>query len=364
MKKLQLLFLISLALLLVACDSGNPGGTTATASPTSPRVNGFGTAANHVHSLVILPDANHTLVLATHYGLFRSQDHGATWQQTGGGAGQPMQGVMTYHLSYNLIDPQRLYVLTFIQAAGIPNASPLGLYTSSNGGKTWQMSIADSSVTSSTIFFAQAGNDNPSEVYIYLNELGPLGLRVSMDNGQHFSQAGSQLPFGNILGLLPIAGKPGHLLAYGNDGIATTSDGGFHWQVVPNIQGSIFEMTTPGPNAPIYASGDAGIYVSHDEGQSFTLVYTQHSYASLTASPEQPQVVYGKLGLGVYRSTDGGKSWSEMPVINSSQQSLTGDVLVADPTEANQVYLALSYPTVVYHFQTTGNAWQSITPPA
>jgi photosystem II stability/assembly factor-like uncharacterized protein len=353
MKKLQLLLLAGLILLLVAC--GGNGGQNATSSPTPPPVNGFGSAANHVHSLVVLPDASQTMVLATHYGIFRSQDHGATWQETAAGPNQLMQGLMAYSLSYNPLNPQRLYVLT--QIATVPHAGTLGLYTSGDSGKTWQLSITDASISSSTIFFAQAGNAGPSQVYIYLREKGPDGLLVSTDNGQHFSQAGGQLPFGNLLGLLPLPGQPGHLLAYGDEGIASTSDGGAHWQVLKNVQGSIFEMTTPGPKDLIYAEGDAGVYVSNDGGQSFNLVYTQHSYSSLTASPAQPQIVYGKLGLGVYRSADGGKTWSQMPEIKGNLQ-----VLVADPSNANQVYLALSYPTAVYHFQAANNTWQSITP--
>lgn len=356
MRKLHVFLLLLLILLLAACSGGN-GGQAATASPEPVAANGFGTAQNHTHSLVILPDAQQTMVLATHYGIFRSQDHGASWQETAAGPNQLMQGLMAYWLSYNPLNPQRLYVLT--QVATVPHNGTLGLYTSGDGGKTWQLSTTDASVTSTAISFEQAGNRSPSEVYIYLNQMGPNGLRVSTDNGVHFSQAGSPLPFGNILGLLPIPGAPGHLVVYGDEGIATTSDGGHHWQVDKNIQGSIFEMTTSGPNQPIYAEGDTGVYASHDGGQSFDLVYTQHSYSSLTASPQQPNVVYGKLGLGVYRSSDGGHSWSALPTIKGNLQ-----VLVADPDNANQVYLALSYPSAVYHFVDGKKAWQSITPPA
>jgi hypothetical protein len=359
MKKLHFLFLTCLVLLLVACDSGNAGNSVAATSSAVVPVNGFGTAANHVHSLIILPDAQQTMVLATHYGIFRSVNHGANWQKTAGGPGQQMQGVMTYYLSYNLLNPQRLYVLTFYQSGTIPRGSTLGLYTSSNGGESWSLSSSDASLTASSIFFAQAGNANPAEIYIYLRELGAQGLRVSMDNGQHFSQAGSSLPFGSLLGLLPLPGQPGHLLAYGDEGIAQTIDGGLHWQVCKNISGSIFEMTTPGFKQLVYAEGDAGIYVSQDGGQSFSLVYTQHSYSSLTASPVQPSVVYGKLGLGVYRSIDGGHSWNALPAIKGNLQ-----VLVADPNNAQQVYLTLSYPSQVYHLLATGNFWQSLTPAA
>lgn len=356
MKKFYALLLVSLALLLAACAGGN-GGPKASASATPVAVNGFGIAANHTHSLIILPDAQHTMVLATHYGIFRSVDHGATWQQSTGGPGQQMQGVMSWFLSYNPVDPQRLYVLTYFRTLPVPPGNTLGLYTSGDGGKTWQLSIPNSSVTKTYINFAQAGNDNPSEVYIYLNSLGPLGLRVSMDNGKHFSQAGSPLPFGSISGLLPIPGQPGHLLAYGAEGVASTTDGGTHWQVMSGIQGGVFEITTPGPNQPLYAEGDAGVYASTNGGQSFTLVYSQHSYDSLTASPQRPQIVYGKSGLQVYRSTDGGKTWNPLPTIKGNLYEL-----VADPNNPNQVYLALSYPVEMYHFQATNSAWKSLTP--
>lgn len=359
MKKWYVFLLLYVALLLVACDS-NPGGNT----PAQPEVNGFGIAANHVHSLIVLPDAVHTLVMATHYGIYRSQDHGATWQQTSGAPDQLMHGTMTLWLSYNLVDPQRLYVLTANQSTNLPQSSPYGLYTSGDGGKTWQLSIADSNVPSGLIDFAQAGNDGPSEVYIYLSQLGTQGLRVSMDNGKHFTQAGT-LPFGNMAWMLAVPGEPGHLFVSGTNGIASTTDGGKHWQVVKDNQGKpiqddVTDITTTGPHSPIYASGvEGGIYVSRNDGQSFTLVETQHSYNGLTASPQQSDMLYGKQGLGVYRSTDGGQTWSALPPIKGNVTNL-----VADPSNTDQVYLALSFPTEVYRFQASNSAWQSLTPAA
>ena len=68
-------------------------------------------------------------------------------------------------------------------------------------------------------------------------------------------------------------------------------------------------------------------------------------------------MLYGKLALGVYRSSDGGKTWSQLPAIKGNLQTL-----VADPSNPNQVDLALSYPTEVHHF--VNNVWHSLTPPA
>src|SRR5437879_5890593 len=117
-------------LLLVACGGNDTTGTQPTVGPTAVRVNGFGSAANHVHSLLALPP--HVLIMATHYGIYRSADDGANWQEVAGSPNQLMQGLMAYSLGYSPLDPQRLYVLTqpsVNQYAGTP-----GLYTSADQG--------------------------------------------------------------------------------------------------------------------------------------------------------------------------------------------------------------------------------------
>jgi photosystem II stability/assembly factor-like uncharacterized protein len=340
-----------IALLLVACG-GDTSSTQVTASPTVVPVNGFGTAANHVHSLLVLPP--HVLVMATHYGLFRSQDGGTSWKEVAGGSNQLMEGLMTYSLTYSSLNSQRLYVLT--QPAVLPHSGTVGLYTSADQGKTWKLSIASASLTSTTIFVVAPGNDTPDEVYIYLSNLGPLGLKRSLDNGQHFTSTGT-LPFGMIFGVLAIPGAPGHLLAYSSDGMAYSTDGGIHWQVIKNISSSINDVTTAGPHSPIYASGDAGIYSSSDGGKTFQLVYTQASFASLTVAPTQPQVIYGKTGTSVYRSDDGCHIWNTLPHIIGNLA-----VLSADPMNALSVYLSLSYPTALYRFSQDSKDWLSLTP--
>ena len=141
--------------------------------------------------------------------------------------------------------------------------------------------------------------------------------------------------------------------------MARSTDGGNHWQVLKNIQGGTIDVTTAGPSRPIYASGDAGIYVSHDGGKTFQLVYTQASFGSLSASPLQPNVLYGETGLTVYRSDDGGHTWAALPRIKGNLAPLA-----TDPNNAARVYLSLSYPTAVYYLVSNEKNWQSLTPPA
>ena len=342
-----------LALLLTGCSTLTGGDTQLQPA----KVNVFGTAANHVHSLITL--SNNVLVLATHHGLFRSADGGQHWALV---AASPDQGLMTNWLAASPLSQQRLYVMTFPSVAD--HKGILGLYTSADQGRTWKIAITAKQLGNNN-FIVQPGNESPNQVYVYVNALGAQGLKVSKDAGQHFTTAGS-LPFGNIGGLLAIPGAPGTLLVYGFEGVARSTDSGAHWNVIPDMhQQAVFGMTTGGPNHPIYATGDKGIYASQDAGKSFSLVYPGTSYSALTASPVDPQLLYGKTSRTIFRSTDGGHSWNALPPPTGSHGSLYD--LAADPTNPALLYLGLSYPTEVYRYdQDSGSSqpWTSLTPKA
>jgi hypothetical protein len=159
-------YLLCLALgLLVLCVTACGGGGLAATQPavlsTEATVNGFGVAANHVHAMLVLP--HHVLVLATHYGLFRSEDGGATWSEVAGGSNQPMYGLMTYSLGVSPVNVQRLYVLAL--PASQPYGTP-GLYTSADEGRTWKLSLAAARVTASSLYLETPGNDAAGQVYI------------------------------------------------------------------------------------------------------------------------------------------------------------------------------------------------------
>lgn len=338
-----------LIIMLTACGGSN-AGVAETATPAPVRVNGFGTAANHPHSLLVLP--NKVILLATHYGMFRSTDNGAAWKEVAGGSGQLMEGMMTYSLSSSSLNSQRLYVLTEQVDPNLKGT--LGLYSSNDQGQTWK--LAGSAAALGNMFMVAAGNDTPDEVYVYFNMLGPLGLKVSMDGGQHFTSTG-KLPFSSFTELLAVPGAPGHLLLGSGDGLAYSSNGGQQWEVLKGVTGTVLSITTPGPKGPIYVSSDAGIYVSHDGGKSFSLVYNKSSLGEIVVAPTQPQILYAKTGTAIYRSSDGGRTWNTLPRVKGNLFSLA-----ADPVEASQVYLSLSYPTEVYRFDQTHQGWTSLTP--
>ncbi len=344
--------LVALTLLFAACSITGTGDTMV-AAPTAIHVNGFGTAANHPHSFMAFP--NNVLVMATHYGTFWSGNDGVDWTEVAGGSGQIMDGLMTYSLTSSSLNPQRLYELTLPAISA--HKGVLGLYTSTDQGRSWKLSITEKSLTpDEEVYLTSAGNDSADQVYVYIPALGTAGLKVSEDAGAHFHATGT-LPFDSLTVLLALPGAPGHLLAASSVGMASSTDGGMHWAVIKGITGGIFSVATAGPGKPIYASGDEGVYASTDGGKTFKLVNAGIAYGSLTASTVDSQVLYGRTGTSVYRSVDGGRSWRALPHIAGN---LFG--LEADPKNAEQVYLSLSYPTEVYHFEQAGQKWVSLTP--
>ena len=94
--------LVLITVLFSAC-SLDSGTQDSQGTPTPVAVNGFGSAQNHVHSLMAQPDS--VLVMATHYGIFRSVDGGASWQKVAAGQNQPMQGLMAYSLVASPLNP-------------------------------------------------------------------------------------------------------------------------------------------------------------------------------------------------------------------------------------------------------------------
>ncbi len=348
-KGLLLLSLLSL-LLLSACNT-----TTTATGPlqvsTPQAVNGFGGASNHGHSLIALP--GQVLLMATHYGIFRSSNDGTNWSEVAAGPGQIMQTLMTYSLVSSSVDPQRLYVLT--QPTSNTHKGTLGLYTSPDQGRSWQ--LAFSTEGKNNIFTMAAGNDSANEVYIYQSEDGALGLKISTDAGKTFTATG-KLPFPDIHGILTLPGVSKTLLIYGDSGVARSTDRGATWQTVGDFNGSIFYAATAGTHGPIYVTGDSGVFFSKDEGKTFSQVNTSF-YPGLSVSPQQPEIVYGKNARGIYRSNDSGHTWNVLPPVKGNLQDLA-----PDPANSNILYLSLSYPSQVERYDQSSQQWLSLTPKA
>ncbi len=158
-------------------------------------------------------------------------------------------------------------------------------------------------------------------------------------------------------------------------GVWKTTDGGNTWAPLTDDQPSLAVGSItidPGNSQTIYVgtgeenfSGDsyagAGVLKSTDGGSTWTQLagpfvgpfgsnspYCGGAYIGSTAvDPGNNQVVLAGavfscgLGSGIYRSTDGGTSWTE--VLGTAQTSYMVTGLVFDPTNGNNVYASVGY---------------------
>jgi len=126
-----------------------------------------------------------------------------------------------------------------------------------------------------------------------------------------------------------------------------------HWRMLgPFRSGRVLAVSgVPGePNHFYFGSVDGGVWETHDAGRTWKPIFDQQPVGSIGAiavATSDPKVIYvgsGEadmrsnigFGNGMYKSTDGGQSWTHIGLTDSQQ---IGAVLV-DHKDANTVYVA------------------------
>src|SRR5579871_6449710 len=190
---------------------------------------------------------------------------------------------------------------------------------------------------------------------------GPIGPRLY--GGMRWRMIG---PFrgGRTVGATGVPGQPNvFYIGVNNGGVWKTTDAGRIWTpifddqptgsigalaVAPSDPNVIYVGSGEGLQRPDLSVGD-GMYKSTDGGKTWTHLGLRdgQQIPAILVDPHDPDRVFvAVLGhpyganeeRGVYRSTDGGKSWKKVLYKDEN----TGSVALAfDPTNAQTVYAAL-----------------------
>lgn len=152
------------------------------------------------------------------------------------------------------------------------------------------------------------------------------------------------------------------------------------WRLIgPFRAGRVVAVTgVPGSSTDFYfGSVDGGVWKTGDAGSSWKPMFDGQPVASIGAiavAPSHPQVLYAGTGEsdirsdlasgnGVYKSEDGGKTWTNIGLKNSRQISR----ILVDPTDANIVYIGVlghaygpSAERGVYKSTDGGRTWQHV----
>ena len=181
---------------------------------------------------------------------------------------------------------------------------------------------------------------------IYL--LGRAGLFASDDGGQSYDRVTSALPRSAEITALAVASQPAELLLAVIDGqIMASEDGGGQWQRrAQGLGDTPIDTIALDPASPqrVWGAGADSVYVSDDLGATWRAVGRPlpepgTRVRGIAADPPAMTLVVTSH-RGMYRSEDGGQSWTfkegNLPV------HLESGPLVRDPNDARTLYAVYS----------------------
>jgi photosystem II stability/assembly factor-like uncharacterized protein len=220
-----------------------------------------------INQFVFHPADHEQIYAATTVGAFYTRDGGRAWEER-------MAGMKEVHIvvsiAINQNNPRVLY-------AGTTG----GIYRSTDGAATWKK-INHGLIPDSELMGAMA-----------------LGI--------------------NVIVIDPL--DPAIVYAGSTKGLFRTKDSGEVWERIgldlpePYVSSIVVHPTAP---HLVYIGGPGGVWKSTDGGRTFHRVNSGLStlnIRTLAMSPRDPQELFtGTNGSGLYHSTNGGESWTPMPL--------------------------------------------------
>lgn len=169
-------------------------------------------------------------------------------------------------------------------------------------------------------------------------------------------------------------------VAWAETSASAASLAGLHWRLIGPFRGGRALAVTGVPGEPdhfYFGAVDGGVWESRNVGRTWNPIFDRQDIGSIGAiavAPSNPRVIYVGTGEadmrsdvaygdGVYKSTDGGKSWSHVGLSDTKQIA----AIVVDPLDPNVAYVAaLGHPYAANAergvFKTTdgGRTWQKL----
>jgi photosystem II stability/assembly factor-like uncharacterized protein len=299
------------------------------------------------------------VISAVHGGF--PDDPSVVWRKTGG----PIGG-LGYNVRYVPEDPSIMFVTD----------GWAGVQRSNNGGESWQAMNegidARSRPSQDAIpVFALRIDPNNSDI-IWAGLLSGKGLFRSTDGGLTYLPRSNGLPLGETFTIRHIEVAPGDS---NKVFVMGEHDTGFWGEGFARTRGFVFASSDGGANwSPLGSSSfpfpSLTRWLWIDPSNHNIMVVTTGIF-DREADTEEVGFASGR-GVGVYRTTDGGATWTHSNVGMDSDSSLfvggfdkhpsiAGTMIVA--TGNNTDWLIKSVPGAVYRSTDGGGSWTNLTPP-
>ncbi|MGD2088707.1 MAG: glycosyl hydrolase [Candidatus Aminicenantes bacterium] len=276
-------------------------------------------------------------------GIYKSTNGGKTWENMGIKHSE--------HISKILVDPRDSNVI--YAAAEGPLWSPggeRGLYKSTDGGKTWNLSLNISPDTGVTDAAFEPGNPDTLYAAAYQRRRsvaaflggGPeSGIYKSTDAGKHWQKLTVGLPKGHMgrIGLAVSPIKPNVVYATieaskKEKGFYRSEDRGESWEkqnsytsggTGPHYYQEIF--ASPHRFDRVYQM-DVWMHVTDDGGKTFRKIGEKYKHSdnhALAFIPNDPNYLLAGCDGGIYETWDHGKTWkfaANLPVTQFYKMAL------------------------------------------
>ena len=306
-------------------------------------------AGGAVLSLAVSPSADWLLAGTDGAGLFSSRDQGVTWQPVNAVGGQFVSSIL-------------------LQPAGLPPClrgydcvlarARSGLFITLDGGTVWRK--------------VEGGWDGR------VDAIGAAGAKpawiLATDRGRIYRSPDGERwePWGDGLGrtgavfsLASDPDRPTNVVAGTENGLYLSYDGGLHWQQPTDGPGApSADALALGPGGLLYLANLDGVYASADGGATWdhrSRGLPPVPVLALAVAPSAPNLVYaGASGAGLFRSNNGGLSWSV-----SSWDGASVPGIVVHPQAPDRLYFRVAFERV-YSSEDGGKSvqarWSGFTP--
>jgi len=196
---------------------------------------------------------------------------------------------------------------------------------------------------------------------VYAGAFSGAGVSRSRDSGRHWQPANRGLPQGAVTALAVVATHPEIVYAGNQFGPYVSSDGGESW--LPALGGfqigalaAVRAMAVTAEGSAVYALSSTGaLHKARPPERSWTRIAFPALASSLTADPLQPSTLYVGASGGLYRTQDGGETWSLL-----GSGSLPSDPVVAlDAETPGSLYAFGGSRPTLFHSADDGSTWES-----
>jgi photosystem II stability/assembly factor-like uncharacterized protein len=268
--------------------------------------------------------------------VYASTFTGGVLKTSSGGSSWSIVGLKDYEIAATAIDPNTPQVL-------YSGTNGNGLYKSWDAGANWQHYQQGLHAVKATAI--QVSPANSQQLYA---SLLVTGVEQSGDGGQNWSNLGSGLSKTNVFGLVIPPDQPNILFAL------TESSGLYHcdlqgtcWQKI-TISFPLTAQEAFGPEHPFW---EQPFLEFEEETSDPFAVSATPALLVMKFAPSNPQVAYlGTSGAGVYKSANGGSSWTTAGLSNTKIVGLTVDA-------ANPSRVFAASDTKVWSSDNGGGNW-------